>query len=365
VIRRRLRIPKPTSIFRRRNPPATAPGTVTSSDETKPVIIREICYNTQRLTERHIDDLEDLKIDQQPDKILWVDVVGVHNGHVIQKLGELFDLHPLTLEDVVHTHQRSKSDDYGDRIYFVVRMLHDGKRLNSEQVSLFLGPNFVISVQEREGDCFEPVRERIRQKARIRSQRADYLFYALIDAIIDGYFPQLEEYGSRLEALEDRIFKHLDEDQVSEAYEIRRDLMHIRKLLWQHRESVQSLIRVKHDLIEEETRVYLRDCHDHTIQLIDVSEAFRDQCTNLRELHLSELSARQNEVMKTLTIFATIFMPMSFVAGVYGMNFDHRVSDWNMPETEWVYGYPFALGLMAVIGVGLFVYFWRRGWLKG
>ncbi|MBT5019340.1 MAG: magnesium/cobalt transporter CorA [Planctomicrobium sp.] len=362
MVIRKLKIPMKVRVFRRRTLPAAAPGTVTSDEEDSSVILRQIYFNEEEIVEREVDSVDELMDHNNQEGVLWIDVVGVGNGEVIEALGKRFDLHPLALEDVVHTHQRSKCDDYGDRIYFVVRMLRNEESFSSEQVSLFLGPNFVMSIQEREGDCFEPIRERIRQHARVRHRKSDYLFYALIDAIIDGYFPRLEEYGLRLEDLEEQIFKK--DVRLEEVYNIRSDLVRIRKHVWQHREAIQTLNKQDHELISEDTQVFIRDCYDHTIQLIDVAESFRDQCTNLRELHLSEMSARQNEVMKTLTIFATIFMPMSFIAGVYGMNFDHHASEWNMPETEWYYGYPFALGIMSVIGFGLLYYFWRKGWLK-
>lgn len=356
------RLPRSFKPFRRRTLPATAPGTVVSDKENTYTEIHQFFYHQNKLVESSPQTVAEVMEPADIQGVLWVDIIGVGNAEIVEEIGRKFGLHPLALEDVVHTHQRSKCDDYDDRLYFVVRMLTESKCFDSEQVSLFLGPNFVISFQERKGDCFDPVRQRIRQHARVRERGADYLFYALIDAIIDGYFPKLEQYGFRLEDLEEAILSHSSE--VDKVYEIRRDLMRLRKHAWQHREAIQTLSRDDHKLIASETRIYLRDCYDHTIQLIDVAETFRDQCTNLRDLHLSELSARQNEVMKTLTIFATIFMPMSFIAGVYGMNFDRNASEWNMPETEWHYGYPFALGMMTVIGIALLIYFWRKGWLK-
>lgn len=357
-----LKLPTRMRVFRRRTSVAASPGTIVSDEKDQSVTIRQTFFNAEKLIEEEVKSINDLIDHRQAEGVLWIDIVGVGNADVIETLGKRFELHPLALEDVVHTHQRSKCDDYGERLYFVVRMLRNEQKLSTEQVSLFLGENFVISIQEKEGDCFDPVRERIRQRARVRSRKTDYLFYALIDAIIDGYFPRLEEYGLRLEDLEEQIFNN--DVNLEEVYNIRSDLVRIRKYVWQHREALQTLSREEIEFIDEETKVFIRDCYDHTIQLIDVAESFRDQCTNLRDLHLSEMTARQNEVMKTLTIFATIFMPMSFVAGVYGMNFDHNASEWNMPETAWYYGYPFALGIMAVIGFGLLYLFWRKGWLK-
>ncbi|WP_417848300.1 magnesium/cobalt transporter CorA [Thalassoglobus sp.] len=359
---RKIRIPKPKRVFHRRTTPATAPGTVTSIEGETETLIRQIYFEKDKIAEVELSSAKEIMDPTDKPGVLWVDIIGVGNGELVEEVGRQFGLHPLALEDVVHTHQRSKCDDYGSRLFFVVRMLTNHESLASEQVSLFLGPNFVISFQEQKGDCFDPIRDRIRNHSRIRGRRPDYLFYALIDAIIDGYFPRLEDFGMKLEFLEEQILNQ--EGEMDQVYQIRRDLLRIRKHAWQHREAIQTLIRQDHELVSSETQVYLRDCYDHTIQLIDVAESFRDQCTNLRDLHLSEMSARQNEVMKTLTIFATIFMPMSFIAGVYGMNFDRGASEWNMPETEWYYGYPFALMVMGVIGFGLLGYFWRKGWLK-
>ena len=362
LIRKRIKIVRPARLFRRRTKPASAPGTVTSFDKKMETTFRQIQYTSAKLNDETLNSVAEIVSSGSQSGVLWVDVVGVGNGEIIEQLGQRFKLHPLALEDVVNTHQRSKCDDYDERIYFVVRMLKNGDSLDSEQVSLFLGSNFVISIQEREGDCFDPIRERLNNHARIRSRGADYLFYALIDAIIDDYFPKLETYGLRLEKIEEKLLEK--QDQIQEVYALKRDLMWIRKHLWQHREAIRSLIQQEHTLISSETQLFLRDCYDHTVQLIDVCESFRDHCANLRDLHLSTVSMKANDVMQTLTIFATIFMPMSFVAGVYGMNFNHQKSDWNMPETEWNYGYPFALGLMAAIGLGLLIYFWKKGWLK-
>ncbi|MEW4487739.1 magnesium/cobalt transporter CorA [Thalassoglobus sp. JC818] len=361
---RKVRAKKP--VFRRRTPNASPPGTVRSDSKNLDVQLRQIRFSKENLDDRRIEMHPKLHTqihDHSPQEaVLWLDVVGVGNGDAVGQIGQKFGLHSLALEDVVHTHQRSKYDDYEDHIFFVARMLKSTDSIESEQVSLFLGAGFVISFQELEGDCFEPIRERIRQHTRIRGQQADYLFYAMIDAIIDGYFPRLEAIGAKLEELEEKILNQRDE--IEEVFELRREIMWIRKNVWQLREALQSLMTHEHPLISSGTQTYLRDCHDHTVQLIEVSEVFRDQCANLRDLSLAMSGMKANEVMKTLTIFATIFMPMSFIAGVYGMNFDNRASDWNMPETEWTFGYPYALGLMAAIGIGLLFYFWRKGWLK-
>ncbi|MCL4152726.1 UNVERIFIED_CONTAM: hypothetical protein GTU68_000124, partial [Idotea baltica] len=281
----------------------------------------------------------------------------------IEEIGKRFDLHPLALEDAIHVHQRPKTEDYDSHLFIVARMLLPDEISITEQVSIFLGKNVVVTLQERDGDCFEAVRERIRQHSRIRDKDADYLAYALLDAIIDNYFPRIEEYRERLESLEDKLIKPNSNIAMNELHEIRRDLRHLRKLLWQHREATNSLLRLEHPLVNKETSLYIRDCHDHCVQLLDVTESYREYCTDLRDLYLAEVSMRTNDVMKVLTLIATIFMPMSFIAGLYGMNFDHNVSPYNMPETAWFYGYPFAIGLMSIIGFSLLYFFYRKGWI--
>ncbi|WP_231740993.1 magnesium/cobalt transporter CorA [Thalassoglobus neptunius] len=367
MIRKFVRKVRPKrQVFRRRTPIASPPGTVRSDTKNLDVKLRQIRFSKEHLEDQRIEMHPKLHTQLQDhsaeEAVLWLDVVGVGNGDAVGQIGQKFGLHSLALEDVVHTHQRSKYDDYEDHIFFVARMLKSTDTIESEQVSLFLGSGFVISFQELDGDCFEPIRERIRQHTRIRGQQADYLFYTMIDAIIDGYFPRLEAIGARLEDIEEKILNL--QDEIAEVYDLRRELMWIRKNVWQLREALQSMMTHEHPLISSGTRTYMRDCHDHTVQLIEVVEVFRDQCANLRDLSLAMSDVKANEVMKTLTIFATIFMPMSFVAGVYGMNFDNKVSAWNMPELEWTYGYPYALGLMAAIGIALLIYFWKKGWLK-
>lgn len=362
--RRKLAKPRKTRVFHRRTPPGTAPGTVRSDQATAAVTITLIEYGGQHLSERKLNSIADLNISKTDSRVYWIDVVGLGNAAVIEAIGRRFDLHPLALEDVVHVHQRAKAEEYETALFIVARMLDQSERLQSEQVSLFLGSNFVITFQQHPGDCFDPVRQRIRQFGRIQTKGADYLAYALLDAIIDAYFPRVEEYGARLDELEERIWTSQRHGLLNELHEIRRDLLQLRKLLWQHREAVNALIRRELPLIAASTQPYLRDCYDHIIQLMDVTETFREFCTNLQELQLAEIGLRTNDVMKVLTLIATIFMPMSFVAGVYGMNFDPEVSGWNMPELGWRMGYPFALSIMAAIAGGMVTFFWFRGWLS-
>ncbi|CAG0953144.1 partial Cobalt/magnesium transport protein CorA, partial [Anaerolineae bacterium] len=278
----------------------------------------------------------------------------------------VFSLHPLALEDVVHVHQRPKVEEYEAGFYLVMRMprFEGAVNVELEQLSLFFGPGYVVTFQEREGDCLEPVRERLRgSRGRVRQLGADYLAYTLLDAVIDAYFPILEVVGERLELLEDRVLLHPDRAVVEDIHHVKRELIAIRRAIWPLRDAVNRLEREEHPLIDRETQVYLRDCYDHCVQLVELVETYREVATGLLDVYLSSVSNRMNEVMKVLTIIATIFIPLGFVASVYGMNFDTSRSPYNMPELEWRYGYPYVLGLMAAMVIGLLVYFRVKRWI--
>ena len=353
-------------VVRRRTPPGASPGTILPDPKSPRPVIRVLAYDEARCTEKRIDRVEQISALLPEWPVVWINVDGLGDAATIEKLGKMFNLHRLTLEDVVNVHQRAKVEQYDDYLFIVGRMalVHDGK-LATEQVAMFLGKNWVLTFQERAGDCFDPVRERIRkQRGRIRSAVTDYLTYALLDAVVDSYFPVLELYGEKLAALEDEVMAHADRETVRQIHEVRGDLLVLRRGIWPHREALAALARDENPLISAETRVYLRDCYDHTIQIIDLLEGDRELCSDLRDYYLSTISNRMNEVMKVLTIIATIFIPLSFIAGVYGMNFDPAASRWNMPELKWAFGYPFALGLMAAVAGALLIYFWRKGWLS-
>lgn len=353
--------------FRRRTAPGESPGTFVTNPESPKPEIHVIRYDTDELTEVTIEDVRDLPPLLEQAGVIWVNVYGLGDAAIIQQLGEIFDVHKLALEDVVHVHQRAKVEEYEEHLFIVCRMVSlKNKRLETEQLSMFLGSNFVLTFQERLGDCLEPVRERIRKKrGRIRNVGADYLAYALIDAILDGYFPVLEGYGNRLDEIEGQVVAEAGNEAIAAIHRIRGDLLVLRKTIWPHREAVNTLLRDVHPLIHADTLLYLRDCYDHTVQIIDVTETYREVCSDLRDFHFSQVSQRTNDVMRVLTIIATIFIPLSFVAGLYGMNFDPEASPWNMPELKWRYGYPFALTVMASMTVGLLVFFWKRGWIMG
>jgi len=308
-----------------------------------------------------VDDLEEL-IKEWP--LVWVNVDGLGDAETLRKLGEIFGIHKLALEDVIHVHQRSKVEDYEDHLFIVARMLFDAdEKVRTEQISIFLSEGKVLTFQERKGDCLEPVRERIRKgKGRIRGAGADYLAYAILDAVVDAWFPLLEKFGDSLEELEDKVLGAPDKETVEKIHQVKRDLLEIRRTIWPMRETTSSLLR-EETLISEETHLYLRDCYDHVIQILDIVESYREIATGLMDLYLSSVSNRMNEVMKVLTIIATIFIPLSFIAGVYGMNFNPEVSPLNMPELNWKYGYLAVWTVMAAIGGIMILFFVRRGWI--
>lgn len=357
-------------LFYRRQKPGTAPGTLVPPEGAAASRVHVMAWNEDEIEE--FDIKNDAGVESLPSllkrwPVVWINVDGLGSTALIEKFGEVFGLHPLALEDVLHTHQRSKTDDYDDHIFTVTRMARlIDDNLDSEQISIFLGKKFVLTFQERPGgDCLDPVRERVRhgKGRRIKFSNADYLVYAIIDAIVDGYFPVLEYYGEKLNELEDRTIENPHHDLVHEIHEIKRDLRVLRHGAWPMREMVSGLTTSGSGLVRDKTLPYLRDCHDHIIQVMDLLETNRERASALIDIYLSSITHRTNEIMRVLTIIATIFIPLSFIASVYGMNFDTAVSPWNMPELEWAYGYLFALALMAGVAGGLLNWFWRKGWL--
>lgn len=330
-------------------------------------IIDVMAYGPDVLVEKRVSQPRELREFMGKYPVLWVNVDGLGDGRIIYEVGHMFGLHQLIIEDVVHHHQRAKVEEYGEHTFVVVRMVDYTDRLGTEQVSLFLGKGFVLTFQERPGrDSIDPVRDRLRRgTGRIRSSDAGYLVYALIDAVVDGFFPVLDRYSDRMEALETHLIENPTADNVSEIHEIKTELLVLRRALWPHREALNHLLRDPNPLFSEDTRIFLRDVYDHTVQLIDLVETYRELCADLRDLQLSSASHRMNEIMKVLTIISTIFIPLTFIAGVYGMNFKHESSPWNMPELDWFYGYPASLCIMAITTVCMIIFFRNKGWLGG
>jgi len=321
--------------------------------------LTRISYNATLAEEEVIDTVGELNEDVPEDRVYWFRLEGVADSETLRRLGEAFEIHPLALEDVVNTHQRCKVEDYGDHLFVVIRIpvREASGGMTTEQVSIFIGDGFVVSIHEG-CDALQVVRERIMtSRGRIREYGADYLAYALLDLVIDSYFPIIEVIGDRLNAIDEKLEFSFDPGQRLAIRDVRADLLLLRRTVWPQREAIAALMRDDCPLILNTTRTYLRDCYDHTIQLMDVIETYRELCADLRDFHLAEISLRSNEVMKTLTVIATLFMPLSFVAGFYGMNFRH------MPELSLPYAYPLTVGLMLAIAGGFMYFFRRKGWI--
>ena len=344
--------------------PGSSPGQLIADPDAVPTVVNVVAYSPAEILEKQNvtpDDIVNLR-DQHP--CLWVDVHGLRDVKLIERLGTEFALHPLALEDVVSSRQRAKVEEYPHNLFMVARMINSSGTLETEQLSIFIGKGYVITFQATPGDCFDQVRGRLRKDhTRIRNSGADYLAYALLDSVIDAYFPALDAISTKFEDLEDAVINRPDSEFVSELHHMKHDLLTFRREIWPHRDMISVLIRQESGLISDQTDLFLRDCYDHVVQLVEMVETYREIASGLLDLYLSSLSNRMNEIMKVLTIIATIFIPLGFIASLYGMNFDRSISPWNMPELGWRYGYPFALGLMTAIGVGLVYYFWRKGWI--
>jgi magnesium transporter len=323
--------------------------------------ITVIDYDADHFLEKEVATLEECFPFRETTTTTWINVDGVHDPSLINRLGAAYDLHPLILEDIMTTSQRPKMEDLGSAVYIVLKMLElDGRgaAIVTDQLSLVFGKNFVVSFQEKPGDMFDPVRERLRQgKGRLRKMGADYLAYALLDAVVDHYFVVLENLGERVEALEEELVVDPSQETLHKIHALKREMIFLRKSVWPLREVVAKLERAESELIKDSTEIFFRDVYDHTIQVIDNIETFREILAGMLETYLSSVSNRMNQVMKVLTIIATIFIPLTFLAGVYGMNFEH------MPELKWRFGYFLVWGVMIALGVGMAVAFRRRKWL--
>lgn len=353
-----------------RAPPGAPAGTLAAPADAAVTRLHLHAYDGQRclVAEGGAEELAALLRQSEGYAVRWLDVVGLRDVAAIEAIGRVFGIHPLALEDVVHVHQRAKVESFVGHTFIVLRTVEPGRddaAMEPEQISLFVGDGWLVSFQERPGDVFGPARERLRSgRGRLRSLPADHLAYVLLDAIVDAAFPVLERYDRALDDIEARIVAGLGQDVITELHQLRGDLLQMRRALWPLREAMAALVRDETSVFRPETRVYLRDCHDHAVQLLDLVEAWREMGASLMDLHLSGVSQRTNETMRVLTVLTVIFMPLSFVAGVYGMNFDPDASPWNMPELRWAWGYPFALGLMAAIAGGLLLLFARKGYLR-
>ena len=339
------------------------PGTLVHVGERKEGTVRitVIDYDEQNFKEKQVSSVEECFPFKTTPTVTWINIDGIHDVAIIEKLGRQFVLHPLILEDILNTVQRPKYEDLEKYIFIVLKMLsYDDEKqvLQTEQVSLIVGANFVISFQESIGDVFEEVRDRLRNaKGRIRKMASDYLAYALMDAVVDNYFVILERLGESIETMEEELVAEPTEKTLQQIHLLKRTMIFLRKSVWPLRELINGLQKSESPLIKESTGVYLRDVYDHTIQIIDTIESFRDMVSGMLDIYLSSISNRMNAVMKVLTIIATIFIPLTFVAGIYGMNFKY------MPELEMWWAYPVVWLIMVVIAACMLIYFRRKRWL--
>jgi len=339
------------------------PGTLIHIGEEKveKTKITLLDYDELHFQEKEMETIDECFPVKDKPTVTWINVDGLHRAEILETIGDCFRLHPLVLEDILNTGQRPKVEDFGDYIYIVLKMLHSedtNGEIVEEQLSLVLGPTFVISFQEREGDVFDPIRERIRNgRGRIRKMGSDYLAYALIDSVVDNYFIALEKLGEEIEFLEEELVTNPTTETLQVIHDLKRELVFLRKSVWPLREIISGLERGESTLIRESTGIFLRDVYDHTIQVIDTVETFRDIVSGMLDIYLSSVSNRMNEVMKVLTIIATIFIPLTLIAGIYGMNFQY------MPELGWRWGYPMVWLVMLAIGALMLVYFRRKKWL--
>jgi magnesium transporter len=339
------------------------PGTLIHIGEKKieSVRITLIDYDEQNFQEKQVPNIEECFRFKATPTVTWINIDGLHDVELIEKLGKHYDLHPLILEDILNTDQRPKFEDFDKYVFIVLKMLSysdEYQAVEAEQISLVLGANFVISFQERVGDVFMQVRDRIRNsKGRVRKMGPDYLVYTLMDAVVDNYFVILEKLGEKIESLEEELVTDPTQKTVRQIHDLKRGMIFLRKSVWPLREVISSLQRTESSLINESTGIFLRDVYDHTIQIIDTIESFRDMVSGMHDIYLSSISNKMSSVMKVLTIIATLFIPLTFIAGVYGMNFRY------MPELGWRWGYPLVGLIMLVVAISMLTYFRKKKWV--
>lgn len=345
----------------RRPPPGARPGAFALPADAHPTIVRAWIWDAERLETRDVRGPEDLRAAVDAPGVTWIEVTGLGDGTVLGWLRDVLGVHPLAVADIANVPQRPKFEDYGERDLLIaqhVRILED-EGIDMTQLSVIAGPHWVVSVLEEPCDLFDPLHERLRALAPIRRQGADFLAYAMIDAVIDRYFPVLESIGELLEELEEEIMDRPGRDALARLHAVRRVLLTLHRTMWRQRDALGQILRGDGNPFGEAVRVYFRDAHDHCLQVLDAIESYREVTVGLMDVYLSSVSNRLNEVMKTLTIMATIFIPLTFIVGVYGMNFD-----W-MPELRWRWGYPAVWGVMIAVALGLLGWFRYRGWLGG
>ncbi|MDZ7343366.1 MAG: magnesium/cobalt transporter CorA [candidate division KSB1 bacterium] len=344
------------------------PGTLIHVGEKKAeqVRISLLDYDRERYLEKELAIIEAALPYKDKPTVTWINLDGIHQVDILENIGQRFGIHPLALEDILNTAQRPKVEDYGDYIFIVLKMLSYNERSRTtegEQISIVLGSTYVLSFQEKTGDIFDLIRERIRNnESGLRKNGPDYLVYRLLDTIVDHYFLILEKLGEEIEEVEEELMKNPAKETLTTLHHLKREMIFLRKSIWPLREIISKLEREESPLIKSATGIFLRDVYDHTIQVIDTVENFRDMLAGMLDIYLSSLSNKMNEVMKVLTIIATIFIPLTFIAGIYGMNFNTERSPWNMPELNWYFGYPAIMAIMTIIGLAMVIYFKQKKW---
>ncbi len=345
-------------------PPGSAPGTLIPSPDAVQSKLEVIVYGPDGFEEKELKEPEEVRqfIGKWP--VVWFNVEGLGSAEVVKRIGDIFSIHHLALEDVLNVHERAKIERYNEDLFMVMHMMEVKEHLETEQLSVFSGPHFVVTFQEGPIDTLDPARERIRKgQGHIRQLGSDYLVYSIVDSVLDNYFPILEVYGETLDKLEDEIISKPSSEVVASVHAVKRELLTLRRAVWPLREAINALIRDTELTFSEETRIHLRDCYDHAVRIIDFIETYRELAADLMDVYLSSLSNRMNEVMKVLTIITTLFVPPTLIAGIYGMNFNTEISRYNMPELNWIFGYPFALLLMFLLTLGVVLLLWYKGWL--
>lgn len=347
--------------------PGVLPGQLSLDSDAAPAILSIIDYSLAGVKIYQLNNLEEAGYFRESEVVSWLDLSSLGNQDTWRSLSKTFDLHKMLVEDVVNVPQRPKIEHYEEQLLILAWMvIPTATGFAKEQVSMVLGRHYLMTVQEEpDRDCFQNVRQRIeRGRGIIRSQGPDYLAYCLLDAIVDGFFPVLEYYGEQIEELEDEVVTRPTKQTLEKIYRLRRDLLTLRRAIWPQRDAISQLMRDGSDLISKDVSIYLRDCYDHAVQVMDMVETYRELSAGLMDVYLSSVSNKMNEVMKLLTVISSIFIPLTFIAGVYGMNFSPDKSPLNMPELSWYWGYPACLGLMSVTAIGLIIFFAKRGWFN-
>lgn len=349
--------------------PGSLPGTLNIPEDAEPTELVLISYTADGAVRKILQAPDECLPYLDEERVCWLDVRGLGTETILRQVGSVFRLHPLLLEDVVNVPQRPKLDFYEDHLLMIVHMIKPhpkGHGFTAEQVGFVLRHHVLLTLQEESmWDCFDPVRDRLQRSLGLLRQRgAGYLVYTLLDAIVDGYFPVLEDYGEYIEALEDEVVMCPTRKTLEKVHDLRRELLMLRRYIWPQRNVINSLIRDGSEFLTQENRIYLQDVYDHIIQILDILETYREVASSLMDVYLSSVSNRMNDVMKLLTVISTIFIPLTFIAGVYGMNFSPEASPYNMPALNWYWGYPVCLGVMGAIAIALVIFFWKQGWFE-